>query len=161
MLGAPKYTVNRDPRRRAPGGMEKVTTRPCTLSTEDSMVKGGALVGFLGAARTTVKHQSGGAVFRLPACSHRRISAPRCARVRYRAPKGEGLPPRVCACASQWLDLGDELGDGASKHTTAPQPGKRTTARYGRCSDSAGYDEPRAKPSASLRMCACVCKPAV
>jgi hypothetical protein len=84
------------------------------------MVKGGALVGFLGAARTTVKCQSGGAAFRLPARSHRRISAPGCAQVRYRAPKGEGLPPRVCACASQRLDLGDELGDGASKHTTVP-----------------------------------------
>jgi hypothetical protein len=45
-----------DPRRRAPGGTEKATTRPCALSTEDSMVKGGALVGFLGAARMTVKH---------------------------------------------------------------------------------------------------------
>jgi hypothetical protein len=88
------------------------------------MVKGGASVGFLGAARTTVKHQSGGAAFSLPACSLRRISTPGCARVRYRAPKGEGLPPSVRACTSQRLDLGDELGDGASKHTTAPQPGK-------------------------------------
>jgi hypothetical protein len=29
--------------------------------------------------------------------------------------KGEGLPPRVCACASQWLDLDGKLGDGACK----------------------------------------------
>jgi hypothetical protein len=35
-----------DPRRRAPGGTEKATTRSCALSTEDSMVKGGTLVGF-------------------------------------------------------------------------------------------------------------------
>jgi hypothetical protein len=84
------------------------------------MVKGGALVGFLGAARMTLKHQSGGAAFSLPACSLRCISAPGCARVRYRALKGEGLPPRVRACTSQRLDLGDELGDGASKHTTVP-----------------------------------------
>jgi hypothetical protein len=33
-------------RRRAPGGTEKATARPCALSTEDSIVKGGALVGF-------------------------------------------------------------------------------------------------------------------
>jgi hypothetical protein len=92
-----------DPRRRAPGGTEKATTRPCTLSTEDSMVKGGALVGFLGADRTTVKHQSGGAAFRLPACSHRRISAPGCARVRLRAPKGDALPPSVCVCVANGL----------------------------------------------------------
>jgi hypothetical protein len=77
------------PRRRAPGGTEKETTRPCALSTEDNMVKGGALVGFLGAARTTVKHQSGGAAFSLPACSHRRISAPGGARAWLRAPKGD------------------------------------------------------------------------
>jgi hypothetical protein len=119
-----------DPQQRAPGGTDKATTRPCALSTEDSMVKGGALVGFLGAARTTVKHQSGGAAFRLPACSLRRISAPRCARVRLRTPKGDALPRSVCACASQRLDLGGELGDSASKQTTAPQPGERTMARY-------------------------------
>jgi hypothetical protein len=104
-----------DPRRRAPGGMEKATTRPCAPSIEDSMVKGGDLVGFLGVARTTVKHQSGGVAFRLPACSHRRISAPGCARVWLRAPKGEGLPPCVCACASQRLDLDGKLGDDACK----------------------------------------------
>jgi hypothetical protein len=111
-------------------GRKKATTQPCALSTEDSMVKGGALVGFLGAARTTVKYQSGGAAFRLPVCSHRRISASGCARVRLRTPKGDALPPSVCACASQRLDLGGELGDGASKHTMAPQPGERTMARY-------------------------------
>jgi hypothetical protein len=94
------------------------------------MVKGEASVGFLDAARTTVKHQSGGAAFSLPACSHRRISAPGCARVRLRTPKGDALPSSVCECASQRLDLGGELGDGASKHTTAPQPGERTMARY-------------------------------
>jgi hypothetical protein len=92
-----------DPRRRAPGGTEKATTRPCALSTEDSMVKGGALVGFLGAARTTVKHQSGGAAFKLPACSHRRISASGCARVRLRTPKGDALPPSVCVCVANGL----------------------------------------------------------
>jgi hypothetical protein len=85
------------------------------------MVKGGALVGFLGTARTTVKHQSGGAAFRLPACSHRRISAPRGARVWLRAPKGDVLPPSVCVCASQRLDLGGKLGEGeCTKHTTTP-----------------------------------------
>jgi hypothetical protein len=58
------------------------------------------------------------------------------------APKDEGLPPCVCMCASQRLDLGDELGDGASKHTTVPQPGERMTARYGRSNDSSDeYDE--------------------
>jgi hypothetical protein len=148
-----------NPRRRAPGGTEKATTRPCALSTEDSMVKGGALVGFLGAAHTTVKHQSGGVAFRLLACSHRRISAPRGARVWLRAPKGDALPPSVCVCASQWLDLGGELGDGeCTKHTTTSQPGERTTARHGRNFGSAGYDEPKAKPSASLRVRARVCK---
>jgi hypothetical protein len=102
-VGAHVYMPMGDPRRRAPGGTEKATTRPCALSTEDSMVKGGALVGFLGAARTTVKHQSGGAAFKLPACSHRRISAPGCARVQLRTPKGDALPPSVCACAANGL----------------------------------------------------------
>jgi hypothetical protein len=129
-VGARVCMPKGDPRRRAPGGTEKATTRPCALSTKDSMVKGGALVGFLDAARTTVKHQSGGAAFRLPACSHRRISAPGCARVRLRTPKGDALPPSVCACASPRFDLGGELGDSASKHMTAPQPGERTMARY-------------------------------
>jgi hypothetical protein len=118
------------------------------------MVKGGALVGFLGAARTTVKCQSGGAAFRLPACWHRRISAPGCARVRLRTPEGDALPPSVCECASQRLDLGGELGDGASKHTTAPQPGKRTTARYKRGSDSSDeYGELQVKPFVPSRAC--------
>jgi hypothetical protein len=36
----------RNPRRRAPDGIEKATARPCANSTEDSTVKGGALVGF-------------------------------------------------------------------------------------------------------------------
>jgi hypothetical protein len=116
----------------------------------------------MGAARTTVKHQSGGAAFRLPACSHQRISAPGCARVWLRAPKGDALPPSVCACASQWLDLGGELGDDACmKHTAAPQLGECTTARHRRNDDSAGYGELKAKPSASLHVCARVCKPAV
>jgi hypothetical protein len=150
-----------NPRRRAPGRTKKATTRPCTLLTEDSMVKGGALVGFLGAARTTVKHQSGGAAFRLPACSHRRISAPGCARVRLRTPKGDDLPPSVCECASQRLDLGGELGDGASKRTTAPQLGECTTARHGRNDNLVRYGEPKAKPSASLHVGARMCKPAV
>jgi hypothetical protein len=150
------------PRRRAPGGTEKEMTRPCALSTEDNMVKGGALVGFLGAARTTVKHQSGGAAFSLPACSHRRISASGGARAWLRTPEGDALPPSVCACASQRLDLGGELGDSVcTKHTTTPQPGERTTARHGRNFGSAGYDEPKAKPSASLCVRARVCKPAV
>jgi hypothetical protein len=70
-------------------GRKKATTQPCTLSTEVSMVKGEALVGFLGAARTTMKHQSGGAAFSLPACSHRRISAPGGARAWLSAPKGD------------------------------------------------------------------------
>jgi hypothetical protein len=70
-------------------GRKKATTRPCALPTEDSMVKGGTLVGFLGAARSTVKHQSGGAAFSLPACSHRRISAPGGARAWLRVPKGD------------------------------------------------------------------------
>jgi hypothetical protein len=35
-----------DPRRRASGGTEKATTRPCALSIEDSKVKGGDLGGF-------------------------------------------------------------------------------------------------------------------
>jgi hypothetical protein len=151
-----------NPRQRAPGGTEKATTRPCALSTEDSMVKGGALVSFLGVARMTVKHQSGGAVFRLPACSHRRISAPGCARVRLRAPKGDALPPCVCVCARQRLDLGGELGDGeCTKHTTTSPSYERSIARHGRNFGSAGYGEPKAKPSASLRMRARVCKPAV
>jgi hypothetical protein len=147
-----------NPRRRAPGGTEKVTTRPCVLSTEDSMVKGGALVGFLGAARTTVKHQSGGAAFSLPACSHRRISAPGCARVRLRTPEGDALPPSVCACASQRLDLGGELGDSVcTKHTTTPQPGERTTARHGRNFGSARFGGPRRNlppPYACVHACA-------
>jgi hypothetical protein len=153
-----------DPRRRAPGGTKKATTRPCALSTEDSMVKGGALVGFLGSARTTAKHQSGCAAFRLPTCSHQRITVPGCARVWLRAPKGDALPPSVCAyvCASQRLDLGGELGNGAcTKHTTTPQLGEHTTARHGRNGGSAGYGELMAKPSASLRVRARVCKPAV
>jgi hypothetical protein len=137
---------------------KKTTTRPCALSTEDSMVKGGALVGFLGAARTTVKHQSGGAAFRLPACSHRRISAPGCARVRLRTPEGDALPPSVCACASQRLDLGGELGDSVcTKHTTTPQPGERTTARHGRNFGSARYGGPRRNlppPYACVHACA-------
>jgi hypothetical protein len=58
-----------------------------------------------------------------------------------RAPKGEGLPPRMCTCTSQRLDLGDELGEGVSKHTTVPQPSERTTVRYGRSNDSSDeYD---------------------
>jgi hypothetical protein len=151
-----------NPRRRAPGGMEKATTRPCALSTEDSMVKGGALVGFLGTARMTVKHQSGGAAFSLSACSHRRISAPGGARAWLRAPKGDALPPCVCVCASQRLDLGGELGDGeCTKHTTTSQPVERMTARHGRNFGSAGYGEPKAKPSTSLRVRARVCKLAV
>jgi hypothetical protein len=78
-----------NPRRQAPGGTEKAATRLCALPTKDSMGKGGAPVGFVGAARTTVKHQSGGAAFSLPACSHRRISAPGGARAWLRAPKGD------------------------------------------------------------------------
>jgi hypothetical protein len=78
-----------NPRRQASGGTEKAATRPCALPTKDCMVKGGALVGFLGAARTTVKHQSGGAAFSLPACSHRRISELGGARAWLRAPKGD------------------------------------------------------------------------
>jgi hypothetical protein len=35
-----------NPRRRAPDGVEKAAARPCANSTEDSTVKGGALVGF-------------------------------------------------------------------------------------------------------------------
>jgi hypothetical protein len=35
-----------DPRHRAPDGAEKATARPCASLTEDSTVKGGALVGF-------------------------------------------------------------------------------------------------------------------
>jgi hypothetical protein len=130
LVGSRVCMPNGNSRRRAPGGTEKATTRPCALSTEDSMVKGGALVGFLGAARTTVKHQSGGA-------------------------------PSVCVCASQRLDLGGELGDSAcTKHTTTSQPGERTTARHGRNFGSAGYGEPKAKPSASPRVRARACKPA-
>jgi hypothetical protein len=110
----------------------------------------------------TVKHQSGGAAFRLPACLHRRISAPGCARVRLRAHKGDALPPRVCACASQRVDLGGELGDGACmKHMAAPQLGKSTTTRHGRNDNSAGYGELKAKASASLHVCARVCKRAI
>jgi hypothetical protein len=79
-----------------------------------------------------------------------------------RAPKGDALPPSLCACASQRLDLGGELGDSAcTKNTTTPQPGERTTARHGRNDSSAGYDELKAKPSASLRVHARVCKPTV
>jgi hypothetical protein len=53
------------------------------------------------------------------------------------------------------LDLGDELGDGASKHTTVPQPGERTTARYGRNNDSSDeYDELQVKPF--VPSCACM-----
>jgi hypothetical protein len=74
----------------------------------------------------------------------------------------DALPPSVCACASQRLDLGGELGDNACmKHTAAPQLGECTTARHGRNDDSAGYGELKAKPSASLHVCARVCKPAV
>jgi hypothetical protein len=102
------------------------------------------------------------AAFRLPACSHRRISAPGGARVWLRAPKGDALPPSMCVCASQRLDLGGELGDGAcTKHTMTSQPGERTTARHGRNDGSARYDELKAKPSASLRVHARVYKPAV
>jgi hypothetical protein len=55
---------------------------------------------------------------------------------------------------SQRLDLGGELGDGASKHTTAPQPGKRTTARYRRSSDSLDeYGELQVKPFVPSRVC--------
>jgi hypothetical protein len=72
-----------------------------------------------------------------------------------RAPKGEGLPPRVCACTSQRLDLGDKLGDSASKHTAVPQPGECTTARYGRNNDSSDeYDELQVKPF--LPSCTCM-----
>jgi hypothetical protein len=82
--------------------------------------------------------------------------------VRLRAPKGDALPPSVCVCTSQWLDLSGELGDGACmKHTAAPQLGECTTARHGRNDDSAGYDELKAKPSASLRVHARVYKPSV
>jgi hypothetical protein len=77
-----------------------------------------------------------------PACLLARVSVLEKRTGRLPAPKGEGLPPRVCTCASQWLDLSDELGEGASKHTTTPQPGERTTARYGRSNDSSDeYDE--------------------
>jgi hypothetical protein len=83
-----------------------------------------------------------------------------------RAPKGDALPPSVCVCvcvcASQRLDLGGELGDGeCTKHTTTCQPGERTTARHGRNFGSAGYGEPKVKPSASLHVRARVCKLAV
>jgi hypothetical protein len=109
-----------------------------------------------------MKHQSGGATFRLPACSHRRISAPGCARVWLRAPKGDALPPSLCLCASQRLDIGGELGDDTcTKHTTTAQLGERTTTRHERNGSSARYDELKAKPSASLRLRARVCKPAV
>jgi hypothetical protein len=61
----------------------------------------------------------------------------------------------VCTCASQRLDLGDELGDGASKHTTTPQPGERTTAIYGRNNDSSDeYGELQVKPF--VPSCACM-----
>jgi hypothetical protein len=162
LVGARVCMPRGDPRRRAPGGTEKATTRPCALSTEDSMVKGGALVGFLGAARTTVKHHSGGAAFRLPACSHWRISAPRGARVWLKTPKGDAFPPSMCVCARQRLDLGSEPGDGACmKHMAAPQLGECTTTRHGKNDDSAGYNELKAKPSSSLHVCARVCMPAV
>jgi hypothetical protein len=79
-----------------------------------------------------------------------------------RAPKGDALLPTVCVCASQRLDLGSELGDDeCTKHTTTSQPGERTTTRHEMNFGSAGYDEPKAKPSASLRVRARVCKPAV
>jgi hypothetical protein len=79
-----------------------------------------------------------------------------------RAPKGDALPPSVCVCTSQRLDLGGELGDGAcTKHTTTSQPGERTTARHRRNGGSARYDELKAKPFASLRVHARVYKPAV
>jgi hypothetical protein len=82
--------------------------------------------------------------------------------VRLRAPKGDALPPSMCACASQRLDLGGELGDGACmKHTAAPQLVECTTARHGRNDNSAGYGELKAKPSASLHGCGHVCKLAV
>jgi hypothetical protein len=79
-----------------------------------------------------------------------------------RAPKGEALPPSVCMCASQRLDLGGELGDGAcTKHTTTSQPGERMTARHGGNDGSARYDKLKAKPSSSLCVHARVYKPAV
>jgi hypothetical protein len=60
------------------------------------------------------------------------------------------------------LDLGGELGDDeCTKHTMTSQPGERSTARHGRNFGSAGYGEPKAKPSASPRVRACMCKPAV
>jgi hypothetical protein len=63
-----------------------------------------------------------------------------------KTPKGDALPPSVCACVSQRLDLGGELGDGAcTKHTTTSQPGERTTARHGRKGGSARYGELMAK----------------
>jgi hypothetical protein len=46
LVGSRMCMPKENPRRRAPGGTEKATTRPCALSTEDSTVKGGALVGF-------------------------------------------------------------------------------------------------------------------
>jgi hypothetical protein len=77
-----------------------------------------------------------------PTCLLTCVSVPEKRTGRLPAPKDEGLPPRVCTCASQRLDLGDELGEGASKHTMAPQPGERKTARYGRSNDSSDeYDE--------------------
>jgi hypothetical protein len=79
-----------------------------------------------------------------------------------KAPKGDSLPPSVCVCASQWLDLGGELGDSAcTKHMTTSQPGERTIASHGRDGGSARYDAVKAKPSASLRVHARVYKPAV
>jgi hypothetical protein len=44
------------------------------------------------------------------------------------------------------------------KHTAAPQLGECTTARHGKNDDSAGYSELKVKPSASLHVCARVCK---
>jgi hypothetical protein len=89
------------------------------------------------------------------ACLLACVSVPEKRTGRLPAPKDEGLPPRGSTCASQRLDLGDELGDGASKHTTAPQPGERTTTRYGWNNDSSDeYDELQVKPF--MPSCACM-----
>jgi hypothetical protein len=80
-----------------------------------------------------------------------RVCVPEKRTGRLPAPKDEGLPPRVSTCASQRLDRGDKLGEGASKHTTAPQLDECTTARHGRNDNSARYGELKAKPS-----CACM-----